>query len=168
MKTQDGISRNPEKLNGVVDLIAQLVEGKAQYGETQMVTGSRLPQFEISNRGHESHAAEDDLSLRNVIESGDFRIEFGSRAVRLCGEELELSSEEFEVLVYLVNHPQRLITANTVLVTSWTNNLPRQTEFLRVLLSLRKKLDLAAPGKHYLRTEPWVVYRFDPTPPSRM
>src|ERR1700731_4702922 len=129
-----------------------------------MVTESRLPQFKISNRGPESHAAEDDLSLRNVIESGDFRIDVGSRTVSLCGEELELSSEEFEVLVYVINHPQRLITANTVLATSWTKNRPKQTEFLRVMLSLRKKLDAAAPGKHYLRTEPWVVYRFDPTP----
>jgi hypothetical protein len=34
------------------------------------------------------------------------------------------------------------------------------------LLSLRKKLDEAGAGKHYLRTEPWIVYRFDPTPSS--
>jgi DNA-binding response OmpR family regulator len=133
-----------------------------------MVTGSRLPQIKISNTGDESHADEDDLSLRNVIDSGDFKIDVGGRTLSLCGEEMELSSEEFEVLVYLINHPQRLITANTVLATSWTKKPPRQTEFLRVLLSLRKKLDLAAPGKHYLRTEPWVVYRFDSTPPSRM
>jgi hypothetical protein len=31
------------------------------------------------------------------------------------------------------------------------------------LISLRKKLDAAGPGKHYLRTEPWIIYRFDPT-----
>lgn len=132
-----------------------------------MVTESRLPQFKISNRGPDSHAAEDDLSLRNVIESGDFRIDVGSRTVRLCGEELELGSEEFEVLMYLVDHPHRLITTHTVLATSWTKNPPRQTEFLRVLLSLRKKLDAAAPGRHYLRTEPWVVYRFDPIASSQ-
>jgi len=132
-----------------------------------MVCESRLPQFKIPNRGPESHAPEEDLSLQNVIQSGDFRIDVGSRTVNLCGEELELSSEEFEVLVYLINHPQRLITANTVLATSWTKNPPRQTEFLRVLLSLRKKLDLAAPGKHYLRTEPWVVYRFHPIASSQ-
>jgi hypothetical protein len=33
-------------------------------------------------------------------------------------------------------------------------------------MSLRKKLVAAGQGKHYLRTEPWVVYRFDPTPSS--
>ena len=57
-----------------------------------MVTGYTLPQIAISNRGHESHAAEDYLSLRNVIESGDFRIDVGSQTVSLCGEVLELSS----------------------------------------------------------------------------
>lgn len=132
-----------------------------------MANESRLPQFKISNRGDESHAAEDDLSLRDVIDSGDFKIDVGSRTVSLCGEYLELSSEEFDVLVYLVNHPHRLITTHTVLATSWTKGSPRQTEFLRVLLSLRKKLDAAAPGRHYLRTEPWVVYRFDPIASSQ-
>lgn len=38
----------------------------------------------------------------------------------------------------------------------------KKAMFLAVLLSLRKKLDAAGDGKHYLRAEPWVVYRFDP------
>jgi hypothetical protein len=42
----------------------------------------------------------------------------------------------------------------------------RQTQFLRVLLSLRKKLEAAETGQQYLRTEPWVIYRFDPLPSS--
>ena len=104
--------------------------------------------------------------MRDVIESGDFRIDIGRRIVVLRGEELELTSEEFDVLMFLVNHPQRLITPNTMLTTTWATNAPRQTEFLRGLLSLRKKLDAIAEGKHYLRTEPWVVYRFDPAPSS--
>jgi len=97
-----------------------------------------------------------------VIECGDFRIDTGSRKVTLRGEELRLVSEEFDVLVFLASHPQRLVTSHTMLVTSWTANRLRQTEFLKALISLRRKLDAAGPDKHYLRTEPWVVYRFDP------
>jgi hypothetical protein len=29
---------------------------------------------------------------------------------------------------------------------------------------LRRKLEIAAAGQHHLRTEPSIVYRFDPTP----
>jgi len=130
---------------------------------------SRLHQMlsKISDRRLTRATAEKDLSLRDVIESGDFRIDINSRTVALRGEKLELTSEEFDVLVFLVSHPQGLITPYTILATSWaTHHPPRQTEFLRVLLSLRKKLAAVGAGKHYLRTEPWVVYKFDPTASS--
>jgi two-component system, OmpR family, KDP operon response regulator KdpE len=105
-----------------------------------------------------------DFSLKGTIEAGDFKIDLTRRSVTLSGRELKLTSEEFDVLVFLAGHRQRLITPRTLLATSWTEHRVRQTQFLRVLMSLRTKLEsAAAPGKHYLRTEPWVVYRFDPT-----
>jgi DNA-binding response OmpR family regulator len=105
-----------------------------------------------------------DPSLKGTIEAGDFKIDLTRRIVSLSGRELDLTSEEFDVLVFLAGHRQRLITPRTLLATSWTEHRVRQTQFLRVLMSLRGKLESAAgPGKHYLRTEPWVVYRFDPT-----
>ncbi len=38
----------------------------------------------------------------------------------------------------------------------------REAEFLRVLLSLQKKLDAEGTAHHYIRTESCVIYRFDP------
>jgi DNA-binding response OmpR family regulator len=161
--TPDDISRSQEKLNGVAD-----PSGVYEYEQLKGVRSmpSRLRQIlrKVSDRRFRGDAGEEDLSLRDVIESGDFRIDIGSRTVTLRGEKLELTSEEFDVLVFLINHPQRLVTPHTMLATSWATNQPRQTEFLRVLLSLRKKLDAVGAGKHYLRAEPWVTYRFDPTP----
>jgi DNA-binding response OmpR family regulator len=101
-----------------------------------------------------------------VIRFGEFTIDIDERIVTLCGEELLLTSEEFDVLVFLTDHPQRLVTPRTMLATPGTANGVRKTEFLRALISLRKKLDAAGPGQHYLRTEPWVIYRFDPTSSS--
>jgi hypothetical protein len=34
------------------------------------------------------------------------------------------------------------------------------------LISLRKKLDIAGLGLHYLRIEPWDLFRFNPTSSS--
>jgi DNA-binding response OmpR family regulator len=104
-----------------------------------------------------------DPSLKGTIEAGDFKIDLRRRSATLAGRELDLTSEEFDVLVFLAGHRQRLITPRTLLATSWTEDRVRQTQFLRVLMSLRGKLESAVAGKHYLRTEPWVVYRFDPT-----
>ncbi len=107
---------------------------------------------------------QEDAALPPVIEAGDFTIDLSQRLVTLGGQQLQLTSEEFDVLVFLASHPQRLITPRTMLNTSWSRNRLRQTEVLRVLLSLRAKLEAADPGKHYLRTEPWVLYRFDSSP----
>ena len=101
-----------------------------------------------------------------TIESGDFRIDLAERTASLCGQPLQLTSQEFDVLVFLASHPQRVVTPRTMLATSWSGNRLRQTEFLKVLLSLRKKLEAVGPDRHYLRTEPWVLYRFDPTSSS--
>ena len=98
-----------------------------------------------------------------IIECGDFKINLTRRTVAMRGRVLDLTSEEFDVFVFLAGHPQSLITPRTMLSTSWTTHRVRQTEFLRALVSLRNKLDAADPGNRYLRTEPWVIYRFDPT-----
>jgi DNA-binding response OmpR family regulator len=106
--------------------------------------------------------AEESASLTERIEFGDFKIDLGERTVTLHDQELRLTPEEFDVLVFLSSHPQSMVTPRTTLVTSWTANRLRQTEFLATLISLREKLDASGHGKHYLRTEPWIVYRFDP------
>jgi two-component system, OmpR family, KDP operon response regulator KdpE len=106
--------------------------------------------------------AEQRVSSAQIMEAGDFRVEVAERVVTLPGEELTLTAEEFDVLLYLIGHPQRCVTPRTVLATSWTSDGLHQTEFLKALLSLRKKLDAVAAGNQYLRTEPWVIYRFDP------
>jgi two-component system, OmpR family, KDP operon response regulator KdpE len=97
-----------------------------------------------------------------TIDMGDFRIDTEHRSATLRGEDLALTPEEFEVLVFLTTHPQRFVTPRTMLATSWTRGGLHQTEFLKTLLGLRKKIDAVSSGKQYLRTEPWVVYRFDP------
>jgi DNA-binding response OmpR family regulator len=99
-----------------------------------------------------------------TAEVGDFTINTAERTAMLRGQDLRLTSEEFDVLVFLTTHPQRCITTHTKLATSWTSDGLHQTEFLKALLSLRGKLDAVVAGNHYLRTEPWVIYKFDPKP----
>jgi DNA-binding response OmpR family regulator len=118
------------------------------------------------DRASERDTVQESVSSTGMIESGDFRINLDERTVALRGQELRLTSEEFDVLVFLVGHRQSLVTPDTLLATTWTANQVRRTEFLRALLSLRKKLDASGPDQHYLRTEPWIIYRFDPASSS--
>ena len=79
------------------------------------------------------------------------------------GELLSLTSAEFDVLVFLAGHPKSIVTPHTMLATNWGSGRVRQEEFLRVLMSLATKLDSASgKAQRYIRTEPWIIYRFDP------
>jgi len=100
-------------------------------------------------------------SSSDLIEIGDFTIRTAERTAALSGQDLHLTSEEFDALMFLLNRPRCMITPRTVLTTNWPEQV-RQTEFLKVFLSLRKKLEAIAGDKQYLRTEPLIVYRFDP------
>src|ERR1700730_7480493 len=106
-------------------------------------------------------APENALSTE-LIECGDFRINTAERIATLRSHELHLASEEFDVLLFLATHPQRLVTPHTILTTSWSLGNLRKREFLRTLGSLRNKLNALRTEKPYLRTEVWVMYRFDP------
>jgi len=119
-----------------------------------------MRQFVTANK--QENQESDTEGAGEVLEIGDFRIDTGRQIATLRGETLKLTGEEFEVLVFLTTNPQRVVTPQTTLATHWTGARTHQTQFLRALLSLRKKLEIAAAGYQYLRTEPWVVYRFEP------
>jgi DNA-binding response OmpR family regulator len=116
--------------------------------------------FATASKEYVQHS--DTESAGEVLEIGNFRIDTRRHTATLRGEPLALTGEEFDVLVFLTTNPQRVVTPQTTLATRWTGTRTQQAQFLRVLLSLRKKLETAATGHQYLRTEPWVIYRFDP------
>jgi two-component system KDP operon response regulator KdpE len=95
------------------------------------------------------------------IARGDIEIDVDQRRVTRQNEELRLTPKEFELLVFLAQHPGRVLTHRLVLRAIWGPNAVNQPEHLRVLVaSLRKKLELDPSRPRYILTEPWVGYRF--------
>ena len=97
-----------------------------------------------------------------VLEAGEIRIDTAGKTATLRGLRLQLTAAEFDVLVFLASHTQQLFNSRTVLATNWSAGQVHQTELLKSLFSLRKKIEAAAHGQQYLRAEPLVIYRFDP------
>lgn len=96
----------------------------------------------------------------DLIHSGDFALDTGLQRAYLHDQELELSSAEFDLLRFLLTHPRKMITTQTLLLSHMGNGV-RQAEFMPTLLSLRRKLDAASGAAHYLRTEPCLFYSFN-------
>jgi two-component system KDP operon response regulator KdpE len=105
----------------------------------------------------------DEQSEAPVIDVGDFHIDIPGRRVEVRNQEVRLTPKEFDVLVYLARHPDRVVTHRALLAAVWGPNSLEQTEYLRVCVGhLRKKLERDETVPRYIVTEPWVGYRFQP------
>ena len=101
---------------------------------------------------------------QDVVEVGDFRLDNTKRIVAVNGREVHLTPKEFELLGYLIEHHDRVITHRTLLAKIWGSDYTEQTEYLRVFIgTLRKKIEPTPSKPRYILTEPWVGYRFVPT-----
>lgn len=77
------------------------------------------------------------------------------------GKEVRLTPKEFELLLYLAQHPGRVLTHRAILKAIWGPQALDQPEHLRVLIgSLRRKIEANPSTPQYILTEPWVGYRF--------
>ena len=98
-----------------------------------------------------------------LLKSGDFQIDLETRNVKVRDLQVHLTPKEFDLLVYLMKRPGKVLTHRTVLAALWGGNYVEQNEYLRVFVgNLRKKIEIDATNPHYILTEPWVGYRFNP------
>jgi two-component system, OmpR family, KDP operon response regulator KdpE len=98
-----------------------------------------------------------------VIEDGDFYINPESRVVRVSGKEVHLTPKEFELLIFMARHPNKVLTHRVLLNAVWGGESVQQPEYLRVFINqLRKKIE-PQETPQYIVTDPWVGYRFQPT-----
>jgi two-component system, OmpR family, KDP operon response regulator KdpE len=98
-----------------------------------------------------------------VIEEGDFRVDLDAHVALVRKHEVKLTPKEFELLVYFMRHPHKVVTHRKILAAVWGPANTEQPEYLRVFVGqLRKKIEAAAGSPSYILTEPWVGYRFEP------
>ena len=97
------------------------------------------------------------------IAVGDFSLDVETRAVLVRGEPVRLTPKEFDLLLYLLRNPGKVMTHAAILKAVWGPGHSEQVEYLRVFAGqLRKKIERDPAKPRHLLTEPWVGYRFDP------
>jgi two-component system, OmpR family, KDP operon response regulator KdpE len=96
------------------------------------------------------------------VEAGDFYINPESREVRVGDREIHLTPKEFDLLLYMARHPNKVLTHRVLLNAVWGGESVQQPEYLRVFINqLRKKVEPEEMPR-YILTDPWVGYRFQP------
>jgi two-component system, OmpR family, KDP operon response regulator KdpE len=97
-----------------------------------------------------------------ILQTGDFQVDLEARIVKARGEELHLTPKEYDLLVYLIRHSNKVLAHRALLGAVWGGDYVEQTEYLRVFIGqLRKKIEPDPAKPRYILTEPWVGYRFN-------
>ncbi len=100
-----------------------------------------------------------------IVEVGDLKLDHSRRIVSVLGRDVHLTPTEFELMAYLIENHDRVITHRKLLTKIWGGDYTEQTEYLRVFIgNLRKKIEPAPSKPRYIVTEPWVGYRCVPAP----
>jgi len=98
---------------------------------------------------------------RPVITAGELEIDIAQRRVKRAGEEIELTRIEFDILAYLAQNADCVVTSRMILEKVWGPEYGEETQTLRVHIShLRKKVEPHPSVFRYILTEPGVGFRF--------
>ncbi len=99
----------------------------------------------------------------SVLEIGDFYVEQATRTVKVRNKTVHLTPKEYDLLIYFLHHPNRVLTHRVLLGAVWGGESVEQSEYLRVFIGqLRRKIELDPTRPEYIVTDPWVGYRFQP------
>ena len=144
--------RNKER-----DKVRALDSGADDYVVKPFGIQELLARIRANLRRHAPDADEAPLTF----DSQDLTIDFARRSVVARGHQARLTPKEFELLHYLVAHPNKALPHRELLQAVWGPDYGDQVEYLRVFINqLRKKIEPQPSKPRYLLTEPWVGYRF--------
>jgi two-component system KDP operon response regulator KdpE len=95
------------------------------------------------------------------LQFGDLLIDFAARSVTRGSISNHLTPKELEVLRYLTQHVNEAVSHREILQAVWGPDYGDQVDYLRVVIkNLRKKIEESPDDPKYIKTEPWVGYRF--------
>jgi two-component system, OmpR family, KDP operon response regulator KdpE len=96
-----------------------------------------------------------------TVRVDDMEINFTTRRVTVGSKEIRLTPKEFDLLQYMVSHPNLPLPHTKLLQSVWGPDYGDEVEYLRVFVNqLRKKIEKNPSSPKYLITEPWIGYRF--------
>jgi two-component system KDP operon response regulator KdpE len=102
-------------------------------------------------------------SRKSCIEEGDFRLDLDAHKAAIRGKEIRLTPKEFDLLTFMLQNAGKVVTHKSLLIALWGRSYTEQNDAVRVLVRhLRKKIEVDPATPKYLRTEPWIGYRFEP------
>jgi two-component system, OmpR family, KDP operon response regulator KdpE len=91
----------------------------------------------------------------------EMHLDFDNRTIIVKGKSVHLTPKEFELLRELVTNAGKPVSHRRLLQAVWGPDYGEEIESLRVMVNqLRKKIEPDPANPRFIRTEPWIGYRF--------
>lgn len=98
-------------------------------------------------------------SVPSVIESGDITIDTDGRRIMILGQEINLTTKEYEMLLLLVTHPGKVYSRDALLTEVWGSEYPGDARTVDVhVRRLREKIEAKPSDPKYVLTKWGVGY----------
>jgi eukaryotic-like serine/threonine-protein kinase len=95
-----------------------------------------------------------------IFQFGEFRIDPHDRTLRRNDSAVALHRRAFDVLLYLVQNPGRVVTKDELLKNVWPDAFVDENNLTQSISVLRKALDDRNGGNNYITTLPGRGYQF--------
>jgi two-component system, OmpR family, KDP operon response regulator KdpE len=96
-----------------------------------------------------------------VFVTGSLSVNFDRREVALDDKLVKLTPTEYDLLKYMIEHADKVLTHRMLLQQVWGQAYVDQAQYLRVFVGqLRKKLEKNPTRPKFILTDPGVGYRF--------
>ncbi len=100
------------------------------------------------------------IPSQQVFSFGQIQVDPVQRKVSRAGQDIHLTKTEYDILLLLLRHADRVLTHNQILSQVWGAAYIDRPEYVRVHMGqLRQKLEDLPAAPRYLKTEPVVGYR---------
>jgi two-component system KDP operon response regulator KdpE len=146
--------------NSEEDKVAALDAGADDFITKPFSTPELLARIRAAlRRVPVSHSSTTRIRVRQLV------IDFGARTVTNGTRSSHLTPKELDLLRYLTQSANQAVTHRQLLQAVWGPDYGDQVDYLRAIVkNLRKKVEVNPEHPQYIKTEPWVGYRFNGLP----
>ena len=105
---------------------------------------------------------EEKTTKKSVIENGDIKLDLESRRLYICGQEVNLTGREFELLELLVVNQNKVFSREKLLELVWGVDYPGDVRTVDVhVRRLREKIEVNPSEPKYVHTKWGVGYYYN-------
>ncbi len=146
-----------------IDKIIALSAGGDDYMTKPFMAGELIARIKAHLRRQNLLARNISGSVSQVYEFDQFKVDFNMHECIVNGEEVSLTSKEFEILKLLMDNPRKVFPAAQIFETVWqTDCMENDAKTIMVYIStLRKKLKHDSDGPEFIINVRGVGYKFN-------